>query len=279
VESLAIAVPAGRAWEALTSPRVLGDLLMGHVEMDTRPGRPFVWQWGVWARAAPRGRGDFTWRGTVLDAVPGPTLILGGAGLTVVFTAKGEGNSSLLTVVQGSAPPGAKLEDYRYGWADFLLRLKTLLEPPAQPDAIYLRTLVRATPAEIIRAWLSSRAMSQILPGNAKIRPQAGGRFEWQWKDAEGVKVSGAFLEIQKNHWVSFTWETTTPPSEVRLAADRAPYGTLVSLVHLSAALLRNSTSSGQAAGAGRRSYERMWAHLLERLRAYFYYDKKIRTG
>ncbi len=275
VESLAISVSVSRAWEALTSPRLLGDLVMGHVEMDSRPGRPFVWHWGVWAKAAPRGRGEFAWRGTILDAVPGSTLVLGGGGLAVVFTVKGEGDSSLVTVVQGSAPPGAKLEDYQYGWADFLLRLKTRLERPAQSDSIYLRTLVRATPAEIIRAWLSPVAMSKILPGKAKMRPRLRGRFEWQWKDPKGKKDFGAFLEIEKGQRVSFTWEATAPPSEVRLAANRTPYGALVSLEHLGLSSRRASGSSL----TGSRSYGRMWAHLLERLRVYFYYGKKIRTG
>jgi len=270
VESLAIAVPPARAWEALTTPRPLGDIVMGHVEIDPRPGKPFVWKWGVWAQAAP-GKHSAEWRGTVLDAVPGSTLVLGGSGETAVLTVKGEGESSLVTVVHSSGA-GGPAEDYQYGWADFLLKLKTLLERPANADSIYLRALVRATPAEILRAWLSAAAMSKLLPGKARIAGKKGGRFEWKWKEQKGAVDAGVFLEIEKGHRVSFTWEKTPRASEVRLSAERTPYGALVSLEHLGVSPHFRPAGRGQ-------SCARMWAHLLERLRAYFYFGKKIRAG
>jgi uncharacterized protein YndB with AHSA1/START domain len=266
VEALAIAVPPEQAWEALTGSRLLGDIVMGHVEMDWRPGRPFTWHWGMWEKAAPRARpGEFTWKGTVLDAVPGSTLVLGGAGQSLaVLTVKGEGGASLVTVVQADAPKPFDLEEYRYGWADFLLKLKTLLERPPGAANTYLRTLVRATPAEILRAWLSPAAMSKILPGKVKLQAKTGGRFEWAWKH-DGAMNSGRFLEIEKGRRISFTWEGTHAPSEVRLSAERTPYGALVALEHLGVAPARTHN-------------ERRWAHLLERLRAYFFFGKKIRT-
>ena len=267
VESLAIIVPAERAWDALSSPRVLGDLLMGHVEMDTRPGRPFSWHWGVWAGAAP-GKGDFTWRGKVLDAVPGSTLVLGGSGMTAVFTVKGDAGASLVTVVQGSVPPRADAEGHRYGWADFLLKLKTQLERPPLADAIFLRTLVRATPAEILRTWLSPTAMGKVLPGKVKSQAKPGGRFEWVRKESKGVKDSGVFLEIVKGHRLAFTWGAGAPVSEVRVAAEATPYGALVSLEQL---------SPSQIAGRNLEGQRRFWSHLLERLRVYFFYGRKIR--
>lgn len=259
VEALAIAVPPERAWEALTSWRVLGDIVMGHVEMDSRPGRPFAWHWGVWEKCAP-GKTTHAWRGTILDAVPGSTLVLSGEGETSVLTVKGEGGASLVTIVHASA--ARPREDFQYGWADFLLKLKTLLERNPVSNAIYLRTLVRAKPAEVLRAWLSPAAMSKILPAQVRIQARPGGRFEWVSKG--GGKDSGRFLEIAKGHRVVFTWEGTNPPSEVRLFADTTPYGALVALEHLGVA-------------PGRSPLERHWAHLLERLRAYFYYGKRIR--
>lgn len=273
VETLAIAVPPERAWEALTSPRVLADIVMGHVEMDSRPGHPFVWHWGVWEKAAPRARPrEFTWRGRVLDAVPVSTLVLGGTGeSTAVLTVKGEGGASLVTVVQADVPKPFHMEEYRYGWADFLLKLKTLLERRPGATSTYLRTLVRATPADILRAWLSATTMGKILPGKAKIQAKPGGRFEWTWKHG-GAKDAGRFLEIEKGRRISFTWESTPQPTEVRLAAERTPYGTLVALEHHGV----SPHFTHGAPGRHRQSYERMWAHLLERLRAYFFYGKKI---
>jgi uncharacterized protein YndB with AHSA1/START domain len=266
VESLAVGVSPQRAWEALTSPSFLGDIMMGHVELDPRPGKPFFWKWGVWADAAPV-KGSHEWRGTVLDVVPGSMLILSGGGSTAVLTVKGEGSAALITVVNVSTVKFSH-EDFQYGWADFLLRVKTLLEPHPSGDALYLRTLIRATPAEVIRAWLSPAVMTKLLPGKTKIQPKVGGRFEWQWKHQRGRQNSGSFLEIAKGHRVSFTWVDGSRPSEVRLSAERTPYGAFVSLEHLRL-----------PPGTSRRATERMWAHLLERLRVYFYFGKKIRSS
>jgi len=270
VESLAIAVSPARAWEALTSPRVLGDVVMGHVEIDPRPGKPFVWQWNVWAKAAPGKvrESDFTWRGHVLDAVPGSTLVLGGAGeSTAVLTVKGEGDSSLVTVVQAGVTRGHNLDEYRQGWADFLLKFKTLLERPPYNEEVFLRTLMKATPAQVIAAWLSATALGKLLPGKAKVQGRAGGQYEWQRKDRKGSKETGRFIEIAKHHRVSFTWGAGNRPREVRISAEKTPYGALVSLEQIG------------TSGGFHESDRRMWAHLLERMRVYFHYGRKIRTA
>ncbi|HEX9761333.1 MAG TPA: SRPBCC domain-containing protein [Candidatus Acidoferrales bacterium] len=273
VESLAISVPRERAWEALTGPGVLGDILMGHVEMDARPGGAFAWHWGVWARAAPASGSSHAWRGHVLDAVPGSTLVLSGGGSTATLTVKGEGGASLVTVVHVTTSPGS-FEDYQYGWADFLLRLKTRLERPALQGELYLRTLVRAKPADVLRTFLDSKQMAKLLPGKVKITPKPGGRFEWTWTEPAGVTDSGQFLEIAKGHRIAFTWEGTPRPTEVRVSADTTPYGAMVALEHLG----MSPHSTHGTPGRGRQSYARMWAHLLERIRCYFYFGKRIRT-
>lgn len=273
VESLAVGVPVELAWEALTTPRHLSALTLGRVEMDPRPGKPFAWHWDVWAEAAPGKRDPkaFVWRGQVLDAVPGSTLVLGGRGKSLaVLTVKGQGTASLVTVVQSDVAPGFDIEEYRYGWADFLLRLKTRLEGPPAMDSIYLRTLLRAKPAEALRAWLSAKAMSQILPGKTKINGKAGGRFEWNWKEPQGMKNSGVFLEIDAKRRLSFTWESPSGKGmggEVVLSAEETPYGALVSLEH-----------RGGARGAAQQDLFRIWPRLLERMRAYFFFGKKIRA-
>lgn len=273
LESLAIAVPPELAWEALTTPRHLSALTLGRVEMDPVPGKPFLWRWDVWAAAAPGKKPPraWEWRGKVLDAVPGSTLVLGGKGESLaVLTVKGQGAASLVTVVQSDVASGFDIEEYRYGWADFLLRMKTRLEGPPAMDSIYLRTLVRARAADVLRAWLSSRAMGDILPGKAKIAGKQGGRFLWEWKEPKGMKSSGEFLEISPKHRVSFTWESRerhASAEEVVLSAEETPYGALVSLEH------RGGGRSGSQA-----ELARQWPRVLERLRAYFFYGKRIRT-
>jgi uncharacterized protein YndB with AHSA1/START domain len=280
VESLAIAVPAERLWEAVTTPRVIGDIVMGHVEIHAKPGATFVWEWGEWKKAAP-AKGSHAWRGTVLDAVPGSTLVLGSDDAAVTLTVKGQGSSALITVVHATTTRTPR-EDYQYGWADFLLKLKTLLERNPAAPSLYLRTLVRARPAEIIRAWTSAAVMSKLLPGTAKMQPRAGGAFDWRWKEPEGLAATGKFLEIVAGHRVAFTWRAgmlagkgkktvlVSPQQtfdEVRLSAEETPYGALVSLEH-----------AGLPLGRLREQRERMWAHLLERLRVFFYFGRKIRT-
>ena len=268
VESLAVLRPVERVWAALTSPRELGLLLLGRVEMRAEPGAPLrIAEWGVWEKVAPRRKGGYTWDGKVLDVVPGSTLVLGPEPL-VVFTVKGEGEATLVSVAQGAPRPPQKSEDYEYGWADFLLRLKTNLETEHAEREVLARALVRATPAQIYRAWLSAKALAKILPGKATVQAKAGGRFSWQHKRSVHAHT-GAILELRKDRRISFTWESTNPASEVALEAQPMPYGTLVSVHHRG--LLR--LNPGQL--FSQRMY---WWRLLERLRCYFYFKGNIRS-
>jgi len=265
-ESLAVAVPPARAWQALTSPSELSRILLGRVELEPKPGASFRWHWGIWEKVAAR-KGDYAWRGSVLDAVPGSTLVLGDPRQVgvVCFTVKGDADASLVTVVQQADLRRANLEDYRYGWADFLLRFKTYLEFQPGGNDILLRALVRGTPGDVIRTWLHAGEMAKILPGKVTLAPKVGGKFLWGWR---GRLDSGTFLEIARGSHVAFTWEGTRRPSEVRLAAGRAPYGTLVSLHHTG------------LVGPGGAEWQRFheWHELLERLRCYLYFGKRIRV-
>lgn len=269
VESLAVLRPVERVWTALTSPRELGLLLLGRVEMRAEPGAPLrIAEWGVWEKVAPKRKGGYTWEGKVLDVVPGSTLVLGPEPL-VVFTVKGEGEATLVTVAQGAPRPPQKAEDYEYGWADFLLRLKTNLETEHALSDVLARALVRAKPAAIYRGLLSAKALAKILPGKAKVQAKAGGRFSWQHKRSVHAHT-GAILELRKDRRISFSWESTNPASEVAVEAQPMSYGTLVSVHHTG--LLR--LNPGQL--FSQRMY---WWRLLERLRCYFYFKGRIRTA
>lgn len=269
VESLAVLAPPARVWAVLTSARELGQLLLGRVEMGAEPGAAFSWQWAVWEKMAPRGGpGRFTWKGTVLDVVPGSTLVLGG-GPAVTLTVKGEGAASLVTVVHGAVLPGQNRADYEHGWADFLLRLKTYLETENQEREILARALVRATPREVYRAWLDPKALAKLLPGKAQVKAKVGGRFSWQHQRGTHVHT-GIFLELQKNKKIAFTWDATQPASEVTVQAQPAPYGTLVAVHHTG--LL--GFNRGQLF-----SQRMFWMRLLERLRGYCYFKGKIKAA
>lgn len=272
VESLAVLAPAERVWAALTGPRDLGLITLGRVELKPEPGAAFSWQWGVWEKVAPGAKpGRFTWRGTVLDVVPGSTLVLGSP--VVTLTVKGQGGAALATVVQGAARPGEKLEDYAQGWADFLLKLKTLLETERWEREVLARALVRATPAEVYRLWLNPQALAQLLPGKATVKAKAGGRFSWQHRLARQAHT-GTFLELHRNKRISFTWEAPEgsgrPASEAALEAQPTPYGTLVSVHHTGLLGLSREQLFSQ---------RMFWLRLLERLRAYCWFQGKIKSA
>lgn len=267
VQSLAIEAPRARVWQALTSGRDLSQIVLGKVEMAATPGASFSWQWGVWKAMAPRRSRSAGWHGRVLDAVPGSTLVLGPEPV-VTLTVKGEGTSTLVTVTQGIATRSESLEDYEYGWADFLLKLKTLLEPESLRNEVLVRALLRATPQQVYRAWLSTRVLAKLIPGKAKLAARVGGRFTWQHKLGQHVH-QGAFLELEKNRLIAFTWESTQQPSEVRIGMSAMPYGTLVAVQHTG--LLRMNPGQLYA----QRTF---WNRLLERFRCYFYFKGKIRV-
>ena len=265
VQSLAVLVPPERVWAALTSPRDLGLLLLGRVEMGSTPGAAFRWQWGVWEKVAPRRASDFRWEGTVLDVVPGSTLVLGPAPV-VCFTVQGRGDSSLVTVTQGVS--AQEQQEFEYGWADFLLRLKTHLETEYREREVLARALLRATPQQVYRAWLSPAALARIIPGKAKVAARVGGRLTWQHKRGKHLH-GGVFLELRKNRALSFTWESTRPASEVRVEAQPTPYGTLVAVHHTGLVGLNRGQLFAQRV---------FWLRLLERMRCYFYFKGKIKT-
>lgn len=264
--SLAISVPAERAWRALTTPRELGRLIVGWVDMEAKPNCEFRWQWSVWQESAPK-KGDYVWRGRVLDVVPGSTLVLG-ANELVVFTVKGEGDAALVTISQGGHGPGVRIEDYRHGWEDFLIKLKTQLETETNRDDLLLRAILRAKPADVYRAWLTPASMTKLLPGKCKIAPRSGQRFEWKWKRETARQDRGVFLALEKAKQVSFTWEATGFPTEVTVGLELVEDGTLVSLHH---------TGFGSRERL-RQEHLALWSRLLERLRCYFHFGKRIRA-
>ncbi len=266
VESLAVLAPPERVWATLTSPRELGLLLLGRVEMGSIPGAFFRWQWGVWEKVAPGRSPRLRWEGTVLDVVPGSTLVLGPAPV-VCFTVQGRADSTLVTVTQGVS--SHEREEFEYGWADFLLRLKTHLETENREREVMARALLRATPQQAYRAWLSPAALARIIPGKAKVSAKPGGRFAWQHQRGKH-QHSGVFLELRKNRALSFTWESTRPPSEVRVEAQPTPYGTLVAVHHTGLVGLNRGQLFAQRV---------FWMRLLERMRCYFYFKGKIKTA
>lgn len=268
VESLAVQAPAERVWRAVTTGRDLGLLILGRADLAAKPGTAFRWHWGVWEKVAPgAGKGKYTWTGTVLDVVPGSTLVLGPEPV-VTLTVKGQSDSTLVTVVQGAPAVGMELEDSEHGWADFLLKLKTLLESENLEQEVWARALVRATPQQVYRTWLSDKAMKKVIPGKVTVEPKHGHRFSWQHNRALHSH-RGTFLELEKNRRIGFTWESSHPASEVKLEAQPTPYGTLVSIHHSGLVRLNRSQLFSQ---------RMFWMRLLERLRCYFWFGGKIRA-
>lgn len=268
VEALAIAAPVERVWQALTTPRELERITLGRVVMSAKPGAPFQWHWGIWEKVAPAGKKtSFVWKGTVLDVVPGSTLVLGPYPL-VTITVIGEGGSSLVTVVQ-APPAGGDLEDYEEGWADFLLKLKTLLETRHWEREILARSLVSATPAKTLGSLLDDKAMKKILPGKTKTTARVGQEFSWEPAQT-GQRITGKFLEVRKGRRLNFTWNVAgaaSSSSVVSLEALPMSYGTLVSVHHIGLGRLSRKQLFEQ---------QMFWLRLLGRLRCYHFFGGKI---
>ncbi len=270
VVRLAITAPVGLVWDTLTSPRELGLITLGPVKMSSTPGAPFRWRWGVYEKAAPGkqgAKGSFQWEGTVLDSVPGSTLVLGPYPL-VTITVKGEGGATLVTVTQ---PRGdaSDVEDYEEGWADFLIKLKTMLETRHWNTETLARAIVPATPRKVLASMLDDKALRLILPGKAKTSAKVGRQFSWHLSRA-AKPLTGTFLEIKKERRVVLQWDETRPASEVAIEAQPVAYGSLVSIHHTGLRRL----------GRKELFWQRMfWTRLLERLRCYHHFGGKIKAA
>ena len=95
-----------------------------------------------------------------------------------------------------------------------------------------LSEIIRATPAEIYEAWLSTEGHSAMTGSPAKVNGNVNGQFS-AW---DGY-IFGKTLELTPNQRIVQAWRTTefpdeAPDSYLEVLLAEAPTGTTVTLIH-----------------------------------------------
>lgn len=95
-----------------------------------------------------------------------------------------------------------------------------------------LTAIVPAAPAEVYKAWLSTKGHSVMTGSAAKVDGRVGGRFT-AW---DGY-ISGATLELTPDKRILLAWRTTefpdgAPDSQVEILLEEAEGGTKLTLTH-----------------------------------------------
>jgi uncharacterized protein YndB with AHSA1/START domain len=132
--SAAINAPAGRVWEALTTPEIIKQYFFGtDVETDWKEGSPIVYR-GEW-----QGK-TFEDKGRVVEFLPGRRLVtthwspLSGVAdspenyHTVTYELSPEGDATRLTIIQDNNASEDERRDSEKNWNMMLEGMKQLLE-------------------------------------------------------------------------------------------------------------------------------------------------------
>lgn len=95
-----------------------------------------------------------------------------------------------------------------------------------------ISVVISATPAEIYKAWLSTKGHALMTGSAAKVSGRAGGRFT-AW---DGY-ISGRTLELEPDQRIVQAWRTTeflddAPDSHLEVSLEKVKSGTKVSLTH-----------------------------------------------
>lgn len=95
-----------------------------------------------------------------------------------------------------------------------------------------LSAVIPAPPAEIYKAWLSTKGHTAMTGSSAKVTGKVGGRFS-AW---DGY-IFGRTLELEPNQRIVQAWRTSefpdmAPDSRVEVYLEKAKGGTKVTLTH-----------------------------------------------
>lgn len=95
-----------------------------------------------------------------------------------------------------------------------------------------LSAVIPAPPAEIYKAWLSTKGHTEMTGSSAKVTGKVGGRFS-AW---DGY-IFGRTLELEPNQRIVQAWRTSefpdmAPDSRVEVYLEKAKGGTKVTLTH-----------------------------------------------
>ena len=80
---------------------------------------------------------------------------------------------------------------------------------------------IRASPAELYRAFTNATALREWLADVATTSPKKGGRFYLAWND--GYYTSGEFTSLTPGEKVAFTWHSRDDPGPTAVRASLLP--------------------------------------------------------
>lgn len=95
-----------------------------------------------------------------------------------------------------------------------------------------LKTTLPAQPAQIYKAWLSTKGHSEMTGSPAKVNGRVGGKFT-AW---DGY-IFGTTIELKSNERILQAWRTTefpedAPDSRLEISFEESGGGTRVTLTH-----------------------------------------------
>lgn len=119
--------------------------------------------------------------------------------------------------------------------------------------------MVKASPAEVYRAFTNATALREWLCEIATVVPRAGGRLYLWWHS--GYYTSGEFTAAKPQEMIAFTWQGRgePAPSKVQVTFTAKDGGTQVAIEHM-------DIGSGEEWAQGRSEIERGWKRGLENL-------------
>lgn len=100
------------------------------------------------------------------------------------------------------------------------------------PENLKLSIILPTEPAEIYKAWMSTKGHSAMTGAEAKVNPKVGGRFT-AWDEY----IEGTTEELEMNQRIVQRWRTTdfpndSPDSLVEIILEAVEKGTKMTLIH-----------------------------------------------
>ena len=119
--------------------------------------------------------------------------------------------------------------------------------------------MVKASPAEVYRAFTNATALREWLCEVATVVPRSGGRMYLWWHS--GYYTSGEFTAAKPQEMIAFTWHGRgePAPSRVQVNFTAKDGGTQVAIEHM-------DIGTGEEWAQGKSEIERGWKRGLENL-------------
>lgn len=128
-----------------------------------------------------------------------------------------------------------------------------------EKDSLTSTRFVKASPADVYRAFTNSTALREWMCDVATTSPRVGGRIYLAWND--GYYASGEFKELEPEKKIVYTWYGHGEPAPSQVAVTLHPHdgGTSIDIIH-------TGIGEGPEWGQTRQEFEKGWEYGLENL-------------